>query len=154
MRSSIQSCRLKQTLRNRSLKIVSHNQQVIRCEAERQNQAPPSIQKSNPVPHPPAKPGSGSDDGTVATDRTDDRERRGDVPDEDDGTLSTEAFRPVFDAIRRCRRERVPANAEAIARRVEGMGLADVLGMLGEMEMAGAIVVHDGVVAPARRSGG
>ena len=104
--------------------------------------------------HPPAKPGSGSDDGTVATDRTDDRERRDDVPDEDDGALSTDAFRPVFDAIRRCRRERVPANAGAIARRVEGMGLADVLGMLGEMEMAGAIVVHDGVVAPARRSGG
>ena len=57
--------------------------------------------------------------------------------------------RLILAAIRRCRRERVPASAEAIAQHIEGMDLPAVLVMLGAMEMAGAITVRDGVVVPA-----
>ncbi|RSX54457.1 DNA-processing protein DprA [Bifidobacterium samirii] len=79
----------------------------------------------------------------------------GDAPDADpDGGYvgtqdAADTFRPVLAAIRRCRRDRVPASAEAIAQRVEGMDLPAVLVMLGEMEMAGALAVRDGVVVPA-----
>ncbi|MBT1161601.1 MULTISPECIES: DNA-processing protein DprA [Bifidobacterium] len=62
------------------------------------------------------------------------------------GSSGDTRWRPVLDAIRRCRQRRLPATAENIASCADGMSLPETLTSLGWMELDGLIAISHGVV--------